>query len=183
MFWSHANNSQFLADRRLLKLYNEMYCIDRFHPPAETGTNRQVITLDRAGAKILDIDNFRKVRELPNSYKHHLLIGDFRIAAKQAGFSWGKKEEKVGPKRIDIYYPKHKLAVEIDRGTETRSTLDRQAKKYNRLYGKGITCVFITKGTEDRKDYFLDQLTIPNAGATFDDLDEMLNKMVNKFLK
>ena len=181
LFWRGCSQSHYLADRRLRILY-ELHCIDRFFPPAPVGegTNPQHIALDRAGAKVLGLDNFNRLRELPNSYRHHVLAAEFRLRAKLKGFGTGNKEQKVGPIRADIYYPNYNICVEIDRGTETYETLERKAKRYNRLPDK--TVVFVTSGPVKRKDRFLDMLTGDNAGTTFDDLDTLLDKMSDKFL-
>lgn len=182
MYFKGRKQAQKLTCRRLRVLY-DLHCIDRFFPVVEKGSPPQHLVLDYGGVKVLDIENFKKTRRLPIDFKHKILQTEFRIRAKEKGFSWGKREEKIGPIRADLYYPNFNMAVEIDRGTETKKTLKKKIKKYNRLINRDITVIFVTSGNEKRGDFFSDKLIVKNASSHFRDLEDLLNKMKNKFLE
>gem|GEM_PF-5103814 len=177
MYWRGRKQAKDLCNRRLRILY-DLHCIDKFYPPAPIGEGSMPahIVLDYAGAKALDID-LVKIRELPLTFKHHTLVAEYRIKAYRHGFSWGRREERLGPVVADIYYPEHRIAVEVDRGTEYLKTLRRKTENYNRLRGKVNRVIFVTSGSKNRIDYFCDRLQLPDAGCHVDDLDKLLSEL------
>ena len=110
--------------------------------------------LDRAGARAINKNNFKKIRELPNNYKHTILVNKFIAAMYHLQIGKAKIEHKIGNIRADIYYPLFDLAVEVDRGTETHKTLKKKASKYNEVMSSINCLIFITNGNEDRNKTF-----------------------------
>lgn len=174
VFWRGRSQSKYLCNRRLRVLY-DLHCVDRFFPRVGIGEGSapQHLCLDYAGAKALKLDSFNKMQKLPISYKHYILVAEFRLNARLKGFGWGRREEKIGSTVADIYYPNYKICIEVDRGTETLSTLDRKAQKYNQIVTEIDKVVFITNGTDKRKKRFKQGLKYPGGSvitAKFDDL-------------
>lgn len=149
----------------------------------EKGSASQHVVLDRAGAKILDLGKFYKIRSLPANYTHTLLTTDYIIAARRKGFINPVREYKNGPIRSDIFYPRESIAVEIDTGTESYTTLKDKADRYNRLFNiKAV--LFITAGNRKRIKIFTDEIAphLSTGGTSFDRLENFLEKISTKVL-
>lgn len=179
IFWRGRKQAKDLCNRRLRILY-DLYCIDRFFPRVCRGSSQQHIVLDRAGAKILNIDNFNKIRELPITYKHMRLMTEFRVEAYLKNLGMGKREVKLSDIRADIYFPEYRIAVEIDTGSESYKMLKKKAEKYSRTNLFAI--IFVTDGGIKRIKYFLDEIKlqrVKKAGCKFEELGDMLRKINN----
>jgi len=183
LYFNHCSYPIKTCNPRLRILF-ELHCIDRLFPPVAVGegSSKQHLIIDYAGAKVLNLDNFKKIQELTNNYQHSVLVAEYRLQAYKAGFSWGIKEYKLGECIADIYYSNYHIAVEVDRGTESHNTLEGKAKKYNELINPP-TVIFFTSGASERVDTFLDSLryNIKKAGCTFDNLNQVLAALKKKY--
>lgn len=154
MFWKGRSKAQDLCNRRLRLLY-DLHCINRYFPPTTEGSTLQHVTLDRAGAKVLGLEQWNRIEALPITYRHTIQVGEFRILAREYGLGWGRHEYLLGSVRADIYYPDHRIAVEIDTGTETHTVLKRKAMSYRMIRGLRYLLI-VTTGPRERLQTFLD---------------------------
>lgn len=71
------SNGQQRCNDRLRVLY-DLHCVNKHSPllPPGSGTSVQYIWLDRAGARILGIENFRRRKTLPQDYLHSARLLD-----------------------------------------------------------------------------------------------------------
>lgn len=160
----------------------DLHCIDRFFPPTVEGSALQHVTLDRAGARTLGLENWKKLDALPLTFRHTVLAGEFRIQARRHGFPWGTSEHSLGPVVADVYYPRERMAVEIDTGTESHTTLKEKATRYKRIRGLGVLLI-VTTGPRERLKTFLDGVdgvAERKAGARFERLPELLAALAKK---
>nr|WP_282706947.1 replication-relaxation family protein [Natroniella acetigena] len=164
------------CNRRLRMLYHEMYCIDRYFPPVDTGSSKQHLMLDKAGAKAIGISPFYKLNKPVLRHEHHRLVTEFNIRGWEKGLGWAKLEHKIADQVADLYYPRKKMAVEIDTGSESRKTLKGKIKGYNRTTDLNYL-IFVTTGGQSRIDLWEDKIRsdIKFAGCQFKDVDELLN--------
>lgn len=163
-----------LANRALRKLY-DLHLIERFFPPVEQGSSLQHVTLSKLGAKVLGV-RFQGYTHLPANYRHTILANEFRIAAREYGWSWGVTEHNLGPVRADIYYPERNTAVEIDMGTEGLAALKAKTKRYNRANIQEI--IMITGGKKERLQVFLEPLHVPKkAGTQVENIHSLLKRL------
>lgn len=166
--------SQDLANRSLRKLF-DLHLIDRFFPQVEKGSSLQHVTLSRLGSKVLGV-RYRHFDRLPANHKHTTLVTDFRIMAREFGWSWGITEYNLGVVRADIFYPERKTAVEIDLGTEGVKALKAKAVRYRRADIQEI--VMITNGSKERLSLFLSELPFPKkAGTQVDNIQALLKRI------
>lgn len=169
-YWDKVK-AQDLTNRQLRTLY-DLHCIDRWFPPVDKGSSLQHVSLGLAGAKILGVNN-RRMKALPLTYRHMVLVTEYRMRARLNGFGWGESETKLGAVQADIWYPEHKLAVEVDTGTETTETLLSKAQRYQSLLGVKWV-VFCTTGKGERAKRFLSSLPQKKAWTHISDLPKFL---------
>ncbi len=157
-----------------------MQCIDRYYPPVDSGSSRQHLLLDRAGAMAINISPFYKLNTPPLRWKHHVLVAEFDIMAHSRGFGWGKLEHKIASQQADLYYPSYRMAVEIDTGSESHKTLLDKIKGYNRTTDLKYL-LFITDGGENRIKLWKENVRkgIKFAGCKFEDVDKLLDMIKN----
>lgn len=137
------------CNKKLKKLY-DLGCIDRFFPAVNSGSPLVHVVLSKVGAKILDINKFRKIERLPNNWRHTVLSNDISsylinkyslfILKTEVPMEW---EEKNGKKKIqaDIYVNWDNgsdigmhVMFEIDTGTESMSELYSKLKNYHKYF-------------------------------------------------
>ena len=173
LFWTGRSNAQRLCNRRLQSLI-ELRCLARYYPLAQSGKAYQHLTLDIAGAKVLGSDKWRKVSQLPLTFRHQVLVAEFAIRAKDYNLRGGIPEYALGPVRVDLYYPAMGLAVEADTGTASHKQLVAKAKRYRRVQVSQV--VMVTEGSKDRLQVFLGELGC-GVGAHFEQLDKLLQSI------
>lgn len=80
----HINHGQQRCNDRLRILF-DLHCINKQSPllPAGSGTSIQYVWLDRAGAKLLGIENFRRRKTLPQDYLHTARVLDVYCMVKE----------------------------------------------------------------------------------------------------
>ena len=132
------------------------------------------VVLDSIGAHILGVA-YKRIPHLPITYRHTVLTTEYRIRARDKGFSWGVSEYKLGSVRADLYYDREKIAVEVDLGTEGKQRLIEKAKKYSRVRGLNWI-VMVTLGDNARLKTFINGVGTDRVkGARFENLDKLLS--------
>lgn len=157
-----------------LRILYDLHCVNRFYPPVAAGTAPQHIVLDRAGAKALGVhEGWKRMTRLPLTFRHTVLIADFRVTAWEAGMEWGEREVCLGPIVPDVWFPNRRLAVEVDTGTETQKQLLKKAAGYNRTKVRYL--LFATTGPAARAKLFLSAVANvqQRIGVTWDRLNAL----------
>lgn len=162
---------------RRLRILFDLYCLDRYFPPVDSGSSKQHLLLDRAGAYAIGKVNFFKLNKPVRRYKHHRMVTEFDIVGHER-LGWAKLEEKKGSQVADLYYPNIDMAVEIDTGTEGHKTLKNKIRGYNRSNISKVA--FVTSGGANRVELWKNKIRpdIKFVGCKFEDIEELV-KIVN----
>lgn len=109
----HISRGQQRCNDRLRMLF-DLHCINKHSPllPPGNGTSPQYVWLDRAGAKLLGIEKFRRRKELPQDYLHSSKVMDVYclfVRMKREGLLEIKYESveekaKTWPLIPDLFY-------------------------------------------------------------------------------
>jgi hypothetical protein len=175
-----ANNAQYLCNKRLRILF-DLHCINRFFPPTDKGSSRQHTALDIAGKKILGIDRYTLIKKLPITYKHTIHVTEAAIRLTKLGPH--TLETNLGGAIADLYYPNHKLAIEVDTGAESRRSLTTKIDRY-RLITDIKWLLFISTGPIERIKYFVNLTKSTGClfrtiGTQWQDLNSATNYILN----
>jgi len=112
------------------------------------------------------------------------MVTEYRLKAHQIGWGWGKAEHDLGTLVTDIWYDEHRMAVEVDTGTEGLDVLKSKAARYRQLQGTLGWIVFVTGShNTERIKQFLSEVTGAarhKAGGRISDLGDLLVGIQNK---
>lgn len=129
-------------NRRLKRMY-QLGCIDRFFPYVDQGTPQTHCVLAPIGARVLEIENFRKVVNLNQNWRHTVEVSQvlskihvmkhLRRIKNEMIIKWHEDKKTM---RVDSFISwidneKEKFAmIEVDMGTEPLITLYEKIKNY-----------------------------------------------------
>lgn len=142
------------CNRRLRILY-ELHCIKRFFPLVGYGSAQQHVTLDKAGAALIGVDNYYDITTLPQTYQHTVAITELYIELSER-YRVEKWVTEPQLKRIrpDVYavINGREYLFEIDMGTEVQRTIAGKLKSYKDI--KGLPkLIFVTYDGKERKEW------------------------------
>jgi hypothetical protein len=157
IYQTNAHRQKY-CNTHLQKLF-QLGCIDRFFPAVEKGSPQTHIVLAPIGAKVIGIDNFRKITTLNQNWRHTIqtnevlceIISKYKVLNYkiELPIEWEEKQ-KEKKLRVDLFCgflknnQKHYIMVEVDLGTEPMSTLYKKIKNYESYFS----------GQSFKKDYW-----------------------------